>query len=71
MFVISRKKLASSTLFRAISILPRRDRKRIFAVAILQVCLGFLDLAGVAVIGVIGALAINGVGATEPAEKFW
>lgn len=69
MFVISRKKLASSTLFRAISILPRRDRKKIFAVAILQVCLGFLDLAGVAVIGVIGALAINGVAATGPGNR--
>ncbi len=69
MFVISIEKIKASTLARAISILPRRDRKRIVAVAILQVCLGFLDLAGVAVIGVIGALAINGVAATEPGNR--
>ncbi len=69
MFVISIEKIKASTLARAISILPRRDRKRIVAVASLQVCLGFLDLAGVAVIGVIGALAINGVAATEPGNR--
>ncbi len=69
MFVNFKNRLKSSTLFRAIRILPRRDRKKIVAVAILQVSLGFLDLAGVAVIGVIGALAISGVAATEPGNR--
>ena len=69
MFVILMRKFKSSTLARAIKILPKRDRKKILAVAILQVSLGFLDLAGVAVIGVIGALAINGVSATGPGNR--
>lgn len=69
MFVISMRRFKSSTLARAIKILPKRDRKKILAVAILQVSLGFLDLAGVAVIGVIGALAINGVSATGPGNR--
>ena len=62
MFVNLKDRLKSSTLARAIKILPSRDRKKIVAVALLQVSLGFLDLAGVAVIGVIGALAINEIG---------
>ena len=42
-------------------ILEKRDRKRILIVILLQILLGFLDLVGVMVIGVVGALAVNGI----------
>jgi amino acid transporter len=42
-------------------ILEKKDQKRILIVMLLQVLLGFLDLLGVIVIGVVGALAVNGI----------
>lgn len=47
--------------FDCLSILSVRDRRRYWTVVILQAFLGFLDLIGVAVMGLIGALAIRGV----------
>jgi ABC-type multidrug transport system fused ATPase/permease subunit len=42
-------------------VLEIRDRKKILIVMFLQVLLGFLDLLGVVVIGIVGALAVNGI----------
>jgi ABC-type multidrug transport system fused ATPase/permease subunit len=42
--------------------MSKRDRTKVFAVMVLQILFGFLDLLGVAVIGVLGALAVTGVG---------
>ena len=50
-----------TTIFRAARILSPRDRKKVIAVVILQVGLSLLDLFGVAIIGVLGALAVSGV----------
>ena len=50
-----------------LSILSRRDRRRYWLVVVLQAILGFLDLIGVAVMGLIGALAIRGV-QSQPAS---
>ena len=53
--------MRESVLARAILVLPRADRRRILAVIVIQILLGALDLLGVALIGVLGALAVNGV----------
>jgi ABC-type multidrug transport system fused ATPase/permease subunit len=50
-------------------VLSVSDRRKIIAVIFLQISFGFLDLIGVAVIGVIGALAITGVQAREPGNR--
>lgn len=42
-------------------VLEKKDRKKILIVILLQILLGFLDLIGVIVIGVVGALAVNGI----------
>ncbi len=42
-------------------ILSTRDRKKVAYVSIIQAGLSILDLVGVALIGVIGALAVNGI----------
>ena len=63
------KRWNNSTIGRSARIFSKRDKKRIIAVIILQICLGFLDLIGVAIIGILGALAINGVQSGKPGNR--
>jgi ABC-type multidrug transport system fused ATPase/permease subunit len=56
-------------LKRCIGILEKRDRNRFSIVVGIQTLLGFLDLLGVAVIGVIGALAVNGIQSKSPGDS--
>lgn len=49
------------TVRRALRIFSKQDRGKIGIITIIQVFLGLLDLIGVAIIGVLGALAINGI----------
>ena len=58
-----------STIFRAASILSNGDRRKIFLVIVLQISFGFLDLLGVGLVGVIGALAIRGVQSQTPGDR--
>lgn len=44
-------------------------RLRILAVILIQITFGLLDLAGVAIVGVLSALAITGVGAKAPGDR--
>lgn len=50
-------------------VLPDRDLKKISLVIILQILMGLIDLLGVAIIGVLGALAVSGVQSTAPGSK--
>lgn len=59
----------TSTLNRSIRILDKRDQKKILLVIFLQISFGFLDLLGVGVVGIIGALAISGVGSQESGNR--
>ena len=59
----------NSVLIRSLRILPKSDRPKIFAAVILQICIGFLDLLGVAGIGVLGALAVTGVQSQVPGNR--
>lgn len=63
------KKLKSSDFAHAIRILEDRDRKKIFLVVFIQIFMGLLDLVGVALIGVLGALSINGIQSRPPGER--
>jgi ABC-type multidrug transport system fused ATPase/permease subunit len=64
-----REKWRKTTIGRSARIFSRRDQRRIFAVIILQICLGFLDLIGVAIIGILGALAISGIQSGIPGNR--
>lgn len=66
---VIRKTLTNSVLWRSISLLTRRDRKKILVVVLLQIIMALLDLIGVAVIGVLGALAVNGVQSKQPGNR--
>jgi ABC-type multidrug transport system fused ATPase/permease subunit len=58
-----------STVSRAFRVIPPQDRRKIFIVIALQFLLGILDLAGVAAIGVLGALAVTGVQSQQPGNR--
>lgn len=64
-----RNRILNSIVFRCIQVLPRTDRKKIVLVVVLQITLTFLDLVGVGVIGVIGALSIRGVQSLPPGDR--
>ena len=64
-----RDRLERNLILRAIRILAPRDRKYLLVVVFLQACLGIFDLIGVLVIGVLGALAISGVGNGNPGDR--
>lgn len=49
------------TTRRALRIFSKTDRRKIRIITIVQIFLGILDLAGVAIIGILGALAISGI----------
>ncbi len=51
------------------SVLPSGDKKKIVAVIVVQVALSFLDLLGVALIGIVGAISITGIQNQNPGNK--
>ena len=55
-----------SLFSRSLRVLPRRDLGKILIVIAIQVSLSILDLLGVALIGVLGALTVNGVQSRNP-----
>ena len=54
-----RSKLLSSTLLRSFFILTAADQRKVAATTFLLVALGFMDIAGVFLVGLIGTLAIS------------
>ena len=61
--------MKSSTVARCFQIFSKSDQRKIGAVVLLQILLGALDLLGVALIGVIGALAVTGIQSAEPGNR--
>jgi ABC-type multidrug transport system fused ATPase/permease subunit len=53
----------------ALQLLPKRDKRLLAIASVFQVGLSFLDLAGVALIGVLGSLSVNGVQSKQPGDK--
>jgi ABC-type multidrug transport system fused ATPase/permease subunit len=61
--------LRTTTIYRCLRILSPRDRKKLIGVAIIQIFLAGLDLLGVAIVGILGSLAINGISSKGPGER--
>lgn len=51
----------TSLIFKCLKVLPERSRKRLVYISVIQVSLALLDLVGVALIGVLGTIAVAGV----------
>ena len=64
-----RSKWNQTTIGRSVDILDRSAKQKIFGVVIIQIAFGILDLIGVALVGVLGALAITGVSANAPGNR--
>ncbi len=64
-----RKRLTSTFLAQSLELIPRRDKKRILQLSVIQSSLGLLDLAGVASIGMLTALTVNGVQSRPPGDR--
>ena len=60
------RKKSDLVVLRSIQILPRKDRVKLSAVLIVQICLSFLDLVGVILVGIIGALTVSGINSKQP-----
>jgi len=66
-----RQKASRTTIARSLQVLPRRDKLKVGFVVILQIGLGLLDLAGVAIVGILGALAVSGVASRAPGNRVY
>jgi ABC-type multidrug transport system fused ATPase/permease subunit len=54
---------------KVLNVLPTLDRRKIFYVIILQVLMGFFDLVGVALLGILGTLTVSGVQSNQPGSR--
>jgi ABC-type multidrug transport system fused ATPase/permease subunit len=59
----------AKTLKSCLHLLNAADRKKLTAIALVQIILGVLDLCGIAIIGILGALSISGVQSSTPGER--
>jgi len=64
-------KIEASMILRSLKLISKRDRRKIWIVLFIQIGLGILDLAGVAAVGILGALAVNGVASREPGNRLF
>ena len=56
-------------LKRALLVLSKCDRIKLYFVILIQIFLGILDLAGVALFGILGSLAVSGVSSNQPGDR--
>lgn len=52
-----------------LSLFPKQDKLKIIYVTLIQIFLGVLDLVGVAIVGILSALAINGLQSRPAGER--
>lgn len=64
-----REKWSKSTLGRSMSVLSRSDQRKVALVIVIQICMSILDLIGVAIIGLVGALSITGIQSQKPGDR--
>ena len=64
------QKLAeSSTILKCAKVLSKSEQRKIVLVICIQLFLSVLDLVGVAIVGILGALAVRGVQSEQPGDR--
>jgi ABC-type multidrug transport system fused ATPase/permease subunit len=63
------RKLKGSILGRSLRLLSRTDHVKLVILTVVQVLLSFLDLSGIAIIGLLGSLAVTGIESHQPAGR--
>ena len=61
-------KFSLELLLRCMTLLTRREKAKVYLIVALQLGLAFLDLAGVALIGLLGALSVTGLQSAVPSQ---
>jgi ATP-binding cassette, subfamily B, bacterial PglK len=59
----------NSIILRSLRVFSRKERTKLILITGIQISLSFLDLIGVALIGVLGALSVNGVQSKQPGDR--
>ena len=62
-------RLKTSTFNKCFEVLTISDRRKVIGACILQFLLSILDLIGVALVGILGSLAVSGVQSNSPGEQ--
>ena len=62
-------KFKESTLGRSLGLLTKPEKQKVIGVIVIQIVLGFLDLIAIAIVGVLGALAVSGVQSRGPGDR--
>ena len=68
-WIIGFASFKSTFITPASRVLTRSEKKKLISVTIVQVALGFLDLIGIALVGILGALAVVGVQSRDPGNR--
>jgi ATP-binding cassette, subfamily B, bacterial PglK len=67
---VNRRLAFSRTVIaRSLQVLSSNDRRKLGAITFIQINLSFLDLLGVAVIGLLGALSVSGLQSLNPDQR--
>lgn len=65
----ARRMMESSTILKCAKVLSKSEQRKIFLVICIQIFLSVLDLVGVAIVGILGALAVRGVQSQQPGDR--
>lgn len=63
------KDVYSGAIYKSLKLLSKNDRIKVLLLVFIQISLSLFDLAGVAAIGMIGALTINGTSSQQPGDR--
>lgn len=58
-----------SIILDSLAMLDRKDKRKLGVVSLAQFVLGILDLIGVAIIGILGSLAVSGIQSRTPGDR--
>jgi ABC-type multidrug transport system fused ATPase/permease subunit len=62
-------KFKLSGLVKSFNLFSKRDQSKVWRLLVFQMLLGFMDLVGVGLIGVLGALSVRGVQSERPGDR--
>jgi ABC-type multidrug transport system fused ATPase/permease subunit len=61
--------MKGNAVYRSLRILTKKELAKLMSISAIQISFGFLDLVGVALIGVLGALSVSGVQSKNPTGR--
>jgi ABC-type multidrug transport system fused ATPase/permease subunit len=62
-------RLENSRVYACLLVLGKRERQKIILMTLAQIIVNLLDLFGVAIVGLLGALTVNGIKSQQPSSR--